>query len=282
MNPTNHPDAYTLSKYFRISFLLPRPMRQIPFLVRFSLVFIVISLANTEVRGNVVRLFDSANTLYTENNFEAAINIYEEIIAAGIESPELYFNLGNAYYRLNRLSGAILNYERALKLSPRDEDIRFNLDIARSHLRDRIEELPEFFLNRWLRNLSALMTTNQWALAGVFFFILLLFFLTGFLFTRSLSSRKALFVLILISAFFTLAAVGLSWIQKKHLTDRTQAIVTLPALVVKSSPDENSTDLFVIHEGTKLRITGELTDWWEIKLADGKKGWVKEGSFERI
>lgn len=282
MKPTSQPDVFSLGEYRHGRFSFCRPVRLVSFLVRMSLVLVVLFMAKTEARGNVVQLFDSANVLYTGNSFESAVNIYEEIIAGGVESPELYFNLGNAYYRLNRLSGAILNYERALKLSPRDEDIRFNLDIARSHLTDRIEELPEFFLNRWLRNLSALMTTNQWAYAGVFFFILVLLSLTGFLFTRSIASRKVFFVLLLFSVFWALAAVGLSWMQKKHLTDRTYAIVTLPVMLVKSSPDENSTDLFVLHEGTKVRITGELKDWREIRLADGKKGWVKEGSFKGI
>lgn len=232
--------------------------------------------------GNNQHLFDSANKHYSANEFEKAISLYEEILESGLASPEVYFNLGNANYRLNSLSGAILNYERALKLAPGDKDVLFNLKVANAHLKDRIEEIPEVFFIRWFNSLSAVLTSAQWAWLAIAAFILLLTSAGLFVFSKSVSMRKAMFLSAVFSLILTVAFLFLSREQMKVMTDKTSAVIVAPMVVVKSSPDENSADIFILHEGTKVNVREKLGHWLEIRIADGKQGWLPKNALEVI
>ena len=234
------------------------------------------------IMGNNQQLFDSANKHYSENEFEKAISLYEEILETGVTSPEVYFNLGNAYYRLNSLSGAILNYERALKLAPGDQDVAFNLEIANSHLKDRIEEIPEVFFIRWMNSLSAVLTSDQWAWLAIAAFIMLLTSAGLFVFSKSVSMRKTMFLSAFLSLILTLAFLFLSWKQMQIMNDKTAAVIVAPMVVVKSSPDENSADIFILHEGTKVYLREQIGPWREIRISDGKQGWLHENALEVI
>jgi len=247
--------------------------------IKSTLVFLLIAAS---LLANNNQLFDSANTYYSAGDFEKAIGLYEEILSKGFSSPELYYNLGNAYYRSNRLSGAILNFERALRMSPGDRDIQFNLEIARAHLVDRIEEIPPFFLNKWIQSISSLLATDGWAWLSVLSFCFLLALSALFIFSRSLSVRKMVFVIGVVLLFLSSAGFYLSWEQKRRIQSPNEAIITASMVVIKSSPDEKATDLFILHEGTKVVIRERLGQWIEISLLDGKKGWGREQAFEII
>ena len=218
---------------------------------------------------------DSAAASYQATKYEQAISIYENIVAQGYESAELYFNLGNAYYKSNKLPYAIANYERALKLNATDEDIQFNLQLANTHVVDKINVLPEFFLKSWGQSLVRALTSNQWAALSIASFVialvlLLLFFLTD----RPLLRRFAFWIglLLVVEAAFTFS---FSSKQKNNVLNEPEAIVVTPSVVVKSSPDAAGTELFLIHEGLKIKVTNHNGDWSEIRLSDGNKGWVK-------
>lgn len=237
---------------------------------------------SVSVFANDRQLFDSANFNYQNGNFEKAVILYEEILAKGIGSPEVYFNLGNAYYRSNSLSGAILNYERALRLSPGDRDIEFNLEIARAHLVDKIEEIPPFFLNKWIQVLSSILTSDGWAWFSITGFSLLVLVSGFFIFSRSVFTRKLLFLAGLALLFVSISGFYLSWKQNQLMRSQNEAIIISSIVVIKSSPDDNSTDLFILHEGTKVIVREKLGAWREISLPDGKRGWLKENTFEVI
>lgn len=232
--------------------------------------------------GPVDEAFNHANALYLDGKFEEAAEIYTGILSSGYHSAELYFNLGNAYYRSNKIPSAILNYERAALLSPSSEDIRVNLELARLHTRDRIEELPGFFLNNWWRSARNLTGVSQWSYMSIAAFVLFLVLVSGFLISRSVLVKKlafwtgiALFVISVLSF-----ALGLD--RRNYIRNHSSAVVFTPFVSVKSSPDLNSADLFVIHEGTKVTVEDSLGVWRAIRLSDGNKGWLQKDAIEMI
>jgi tetratricopeptide (TPR) repeat protein len=227
-------------------------------------------------------LLKQANQLYASNEFAKAQKIYENLVGQGMESVELYFNLGNACYKNQELTKAILYYEKAKLLAPNDDEIQFNLDLVNQFVVDKIEALPRPFFLKWGQSILNLFNDNGWAFISILTFIFTLALAAFYIFARSLSLKKisfsaAIFFLIISLLSFTLAGK-----QKAKLTHRNHAVIFSTTVTVKSSPSESGTDLFVIHEGLKVEIKDELGDWADIKLEDGNTGWVKKGVFERI
>ncbi len=223
-----------------------------------------------------------AERMYTANNYADAIKTYESILKQGYESAELYYNLGNSYYRNNEITKSILNYERAKMLAPNDEDIRFNLELANQFVVDKIEPLPRPFFVKWWHSLINSNSSGGWAKISIICFILALIGASGYIFASSINLKKISFitgiVMIVISAF----SFGFAGKQKAGITNHKSAIVFTPTVTVKSSPDESGTDLFVVHEGLKVDIREELGNWYNIRIADGNSGWVKKINLEKI
>lgn len=228
-------------------------------------------------------LLKKANELYTKEQFNEAIDVYNQILMANLESAEVYYNLGNAYFKTNQFPKAILNYERAKLLSPEDEDINFNLQVANQRVVDSIQELPGIFITRWWNSLINSQTTDTWAIISIIAFVIFLVLAGLYFFAHSGDIRRIAFW----SAWFIFGFSMLAWSfaasQKSRLVDHKYAIVMAPTVTVKSSPSEKGTNLFIIHEGLKVKITDKLgDDWLEVKLADGNKGWLLTESIERI
>ncbi|MDA3892999.1 MAG: hypothetical protein PF517_15160 [Salinivirgaceae bacterium] len=235
-----------------------------------------LTITGQAVKGQNIELLDSAAIHYSNNDFEEAIKIYEQIIENGYESSELYFNLGNAYYKSNKVPYAILNYERAKNLNSNDEDIEFNLNLANTHTVDKIEVIPQFFLSSWWDKLVQMLSTNQWAMISMMTFVIGLIAFVIFFMSRLTLIRQFSFwfgILFLVSSIF-----AFSFSRKQYLLSENEpdAIILTPSVVVKSSPSEGGTDLFLIHEGLKVTVTDKLGEWREIKLSDGNEGWIKE------
>ena len=223
-----------------------------------------------------------ADSAYVNGNYQEAIKVYESLLKQG-ESAELYYNLGNAYYRTENITRAVLNYERALLLSPGDGDIRFNLQIARSKTIDKIVPESEMFFVTWYRSLVNIMSVDGWGRMALVSLALVIVLFLVYLFSARVWVQKVgffgggflLFVFVL-SNFF-------AWQQRQQLLNREGAIVVAPSVTVKSTPAQNGTDLFILHEGTKVVITdGSMKSWREIRLADGKKGWIESKKIELI
>ena len=216
-----------------------------------------------------------ADSAYVRGQYQQAISDYESLLKQGA-SAELYYNLGNAYYRTENIPQAVLNYERALLLSPGDRDIRFNLQIARSKTFDKIVPESEMFFVTWYRAMVNMMSVDGWARTALFAMGLTIILLLVYLFADRLWLRKAgffggvaLLILFVMSNLF-------AWQQKQDLINRKGAIIFAPSVTVKSTPAANGTDLFILHEGTKVVIIdGSMKDWKEIRLADGKEGWIE-------
>ena len=235
--------------------------------------------------GNGQSLEDSlklGNEYYSEDRFEDAINTYEKIVAQGYEAPELYYNLGNAYFKSHKITYAILNYERARLLDPGNEDINYNLDIARSFVVDKIETVPEFFIPQWHKSLVNMFSGNAWAIISLASFILLLIFLSLYLYTRTYGIKKLSFWINVLLVYLTVSSFVFSMNHRKGVLHPGTALILTPSVTVESSPDESGTDLFLIHEGTKVNVKESVGDWTRIKLSDGKEGWIPTGSLVEI
>ena len=216
-----------------------------------------------------------ADSAYVRGEYQQAIKDYEALLKHGA-SADLYYNLGNAYYRTENITKAVLNYERALLLSPSDRDIRFNLQMARSKTIDKITPEQEMFFVTWYRSLINLASVDGWARTALVSLALAVILALLYLFSDRIWLRKVGFF----GAIFMIAVFILSNVfahqQKELLMNHSGAIVISPAVTVKSTPAANGTDLFILHEGTKVGITdGSMKEWKEIRIADGKEGWIE-------
>ena len=223
-----------------------------------------------------------ADSAYVRGNYQQAVNDYEALLQQGA-SADLYYNLGNAYYRMEDITHAVLNYERALLLSPSDRDIRFNLQMARNKTIDKIVPEQEMFFVTWYRSLINMASVDGWARTALISLALAIVLALLYLFSDRMWLRKlGFFGAILLLALFTCSNL-FAHQQKQQLLHRRGAIVTASAVNVKSTPAKQGTDLFILHEGTKVTIVdSSMKEWKEIRLADGKEGWIETRQLEFI
>jgi tetratricopeptide (TPR) repeat protein len=224
----------------------------------------------------------NANQLYAASKFSESIAAYEDILKTGVESEALYFNLGNAYYKAGQLPLAILNFERALLIDPNDKDIIYNLELANSQIADRINSVGEFFLTTWVKRFISMADSDLWAWSGLLLFAVALVALGFFLYANTTLVKRMGFFAGIIFILLSITTLSFSYSQKSRQVNRSEGIVFAPTLNVKSSPDTSGTDLFVIHEGTKVRILDKLGSWLKVVIKDGSEGWIPANEIEII
>lgn len=249
-------------------------------------IIILLFLSSLQVvNGQNAALQDSlarANQLYSSGKYAESAKAYEAIAAKGYESFELYYNLGNALYKSNNITFAILNYERALKLAPKNEDARFNLEMAKKQVVDNIDLLPEPGFLRWWHELIGSRSADSWASHTLISFFLFLLFFALFLFANTIRNKQLTFWLAVLALSYSLITFSFGSSQRSKLINHNSGVITERSVRMKGSPSETGTELFILHEGLSVQITDKLGDWIEIRLADGNKGWVKESSLIRI
>ena len=223
-----------------------------------------------------------ADSAYAQENYQKAISGYETLLKNGVNA-ELYYNLGNAYYRTDNITRAVLNYERALLLAPGDEDIRFNLQMARSRTIDKITPESEMFFVTWYRSLVNLQSVDGWARLALAALSLAILLLLVYLFANRVWLRKVGFFGGLVMLLLFVLSNVLAMQQRHELMQRTGAIIIQTSVPVKSTPSKSGTDLFVLHEGTRVTITdSQMNGWRAIRVDDGKEGWVETRQIEVI
>ena len=223
-----------------------------------------------------------AEQAYQKADYTQAIALYEQVVAKNGSTPDLYYNLANAYYKKQDYAEAILNYERCLLLEPNHTDAIHNLAFANKQIVDKIDQVDSFFLQSWIEQLSLIFSSNTWAYQAIFFFVIFLAGLFMYFFMRKLIFRKIGFFASICFLLLTLCCNGFASMQKSRIEDRDYAIVYTSSVTVKSSPAESGTDLFVIHEGLKVKVTATLGEWSEVELADGNIGWVPSADITLI
>ena len=227
-------------------------------------------------------IYHKANIAYQKQDYQTAIQNYEQLVKLNRISPEVYYNLGNSWFKSGNISKAILNYERAKKIAPEDEDIDFNLKIASLKVADKIETVPPIFYKKWLSSLSTALPANWWSTIFILGIWLLAASAVLYILGRSSRLKKTGFLLML--SFSCLAIVLYIMAEKSYSLnfEETQGIVISASVYVKSAPDTKGNDLFILHEGTKVDILEELNDWKKIRIANGTIGWMQNKEIESI
>lgn len=239
--------------------------------------------ASAEEKDYVDSLWNSANEAYVEGRWSDAVSGYEMISAMGLESASLYCNTGDAYFKDGNVPKAILYYERALKLDPSYSDARYNLELLNSGIQDKIDPVPEFVLKAWARDVCYIMDSDAWAVCFFILLALTLAMVLLFLLSPSVGGRRTGFFTGIVLLLFAMFSLSFSIWQKKDYMKADSAIVMRPVTSVKSSPSsEASKDLFILHEGTKVKIIDVVGSWNNIELADGRQGWLPSGDIEII
>ncbi|HLN19572.1 MAG TPA: hypothetical protein VK213_00675 [Bacteroidales bacterium] len=226
--------------------------------------------------------FEKGASFYTDGNYKEALNTWLSIYNSGHHSANLDYNIGNAYFKLGDIPNSILFFERAYLLDPADENINYNLQIARSMTVDKFQEIPELFFIKWFNLISLSIGSNTWAIISISSFLLCLAFLSLFIYSSVYSRKVAGFWLAIAFFIFSVSAIFFSWQNRTLVHDSHKAIITVPQINGKSSPDVSGTDLFIIHEGTKVTTGEKVGEWIEITLSDGNKGWIPAGSLNII
>ncbi|MCU0408491.1 MAG: tetratricopeptide repeat protein [Bacteroidales bacterium] len=244
--------------------------------VRILILFATLASAvpAASAQESVSARFNQGVAYFNSGEYEESLKLWTGMYNAGSRSANLCYNIGNAYFKLNRIPEAILFFERAYLLDPSDEDINYNLNIARTMTVDRFQEIPELFFVRWYNFLSLSLSTNSWAILSIITFGFFLVFLATYMFSLAYRLKAASFWISLVMLIFSLSSVAFSLRNRTLVHEGRSAVVMTPVLNGKSSPDENGTDLFVLHEGTRVSIEDKVGDWFEIRLSDGNKGWV--------
>ena len=256
-------------------------VRNICYIVITVLLFSGTKLLATE-QDNSKEVFKTANGFYEDANYEEAIVLYKELLSQNHESAVLYFNLGNAHFKINEIPAAILYYEKALKLDPIDQDIKFNLNLAGKKTVDKVELLPELFIVKWWNALIYAKSSDSWGwlCLQALFLSLLLFIL--FLSTQKIVLKKLGFYGGIVFIIIAMTSFILGQQQNERINQQEYAIVFVPGVTVKSSPLDKGSKLFVIHEGTKVQVLESSGEWKKIVLANGNLGWVKANTLAII
>ncbi len=239
--------------------------------------------ASAQQKDYVDSLWNAANLAYSEGRWADAIDGYEMISDMGLESAALYCNAGNAYFKDMNMPKAVLYYERALKLDPSYSDARYNLELVNSSIQDRIDPVPDFVLKAWMKDICYATDSDSWAILFIVFMALALAMLLLFLLAPTAGGRRAgFFTGIIMIVFAAFSIIFAAW-QKNDYMKADDAVVMRPVTSVKSSPSaEAAKDLFILHEGTKVKIIDTVGSWNNIELADGRQGWLPSGDMEII
>ena len=205
------------------------------------------------------------------------------ISGLGLESAALYCYLGDALFKSGNIPAAILNYERALKVDPSYEDAEFNLELLNGMIQDRIDPVPEFILKVWVKEIGGIMDSDAWAVLFLVLLALSMAMLLLFILSPSVAGRRTGFFAGIVLILMAAGALSFSFHQKNDYMKADSAIIMRPVSAVKSSPSsESSQDLFVLHEGTKVKVIDNVGSWNNIELADGRQGWIPSADLELI
>ena len=220
------------------------------------------------------QLFQEGNELYNNGKYSEAIDKYQAILDNGEHSAELYFNLGNAHYKLSHIAPSIYYYEKALQLAPNDKDIKNNLAFANNMTIDAIEKVPELGISKFFKQAVNVLSFDNWAMLSSLFMIFFVILFLVYYFTKQTTSKRLYFLSSLASFFFTL--VFLLFAFKKYSIDQKNkpAIVFAQESIIRTDPNLSGSEAFKLHEGTKVQVLDTINNWKKIKISDGKVGWI--------
>ncbi|MDG2193633.1 MAG: tetratricopeptide repeat protein [Polaribacter sp.] len=247
-----------------------------------NIFFLLLLASSTFVAQTSTDLFDKANAAYKETKYQEAIDLYIQIEEQNLVSSTLYYNLGNCYYKLNKVANTIYYYEKALLLNPLNSDARNNLEFAKRMTIDRIEELPKSFSQRLEINYIQKFSYNQWALITVICSFLTAFLFLLFYFSRASHKKRAYFLSSVLLLILCVVSTTITYNQYHSSTNTKFAIIFASKVVVKNAPTDTASEIFTLHEGTKINVLDAVDTWKKIRLVDGKIGWISADALKEI
>lgn len=260
-------------------------MKSMRLLVR-NIVAVVVLVFCTGVLRAAIPVPDSlwykANDSYAMQGYTNAVGLYHAIEKSGNVSADLYYNIGNAYYKLGQKGKAILYYEKALKLNPSNPDIKINLEIARLNTLDKIDVLPEFILTTWVKDIRNAMSGNQWGYLAVVLLAVTALLMIGYRFAPTSRRRKLSFVLACFTLLLVIFSVSFALDLRSKALATDFGVVMAPVSNVKSAPNATGNNLFILHEGAKVEMLESVAGWSRIEISDGRQGWVQASDVNLI
>lgn len=244
--------------------------------------FMLMIAGHVTASPDIEAIMARANEAYDNENYKLAKAGYDSILQMGKESAKLYYNIGNACFKQNNLGKAILYYERAKLLAPNDKRIQHNLEFAQNKQKDEIETMPTLLPVRWWKQTSQMFSLNTWAKITLTITLITSLLWSAFILTKNLPMKNILRYPAILSAFILIMVLTITLRNMKYQSMKKHAIVLEPVVTAKASPASNSKDLFIIHEGLKVRILNKVNQWYEVRLADGTVGWLHEDAAEEI
>ncbi len=243
---------------------------------------IILFLSASPLFASSDSLFTQAVALYEKGEYEAALKSWQKIVESGHESPELYYNMGNAAFRSNSIGYAALYFEKTLKLDPAYSDATHNLEFLSRYKSDAFEEVPEFFIRTWVSAAVHALPERAWSIMALACFLFTLGFLLLYIFTRGLTLKKIGFFASLAGLIFTIFTLSSAVATHRVIVRPESGIILSPSVLVKSTPSETGTELFILHEGTRIKVNEEVTEWHNIRILDGREGWIRTDDFGTI
>jgi len=224
--------------------------------------------------------FDKGNELYNEANYEQAIQLYDSLLNNNIESAAIYYNIGNAYFKLDNVPKALLYFEKAKKIEPNNADIIYNIELANTRIADKIESVPEFFLRTLYVDIRNSLNEAQWTTVNIG---LLLVFLTFVIMFFTMNNKRQLWLSMAVVFLILTFICGLiGYKSYKEKVNHNTAIVFTPTIDIKSAPDTKSSTIFILHQGTKVELLEKSSKWQKIRIASGSEGWLELDNLEKI
>jgi len=246
------------------------------------MIFFIVSTLSLKAQAPVSPLFEEGNTAYNNGDFFKAVTLYEQTLLTGKHSASLYFNLGNAYYRLNKVAESIYNYEKARQLDPENEDFKVNSAFAQNMTIDAIEPLPESQLSQVQNSLYALASASIWSKIVVLFVWLFAIFFSIYLLNKTIKLKRLFFVLSLFSLILFLSSFTIKFFANAEQENKKYAIIFSNEINIWSEPNLRAEIQFTLHEGTKVELLDSLDEWEKIRIANGSEGWIKNASLKSL
>lgn len=246
------------------------------------MIFFIVSTLSLKAQAPVSPLFEEGNTAYNNGDFFKAVTLYEQILLTGKHSASLYFNLGNAYYRLNKVAESIYNYEKARQLDPENEDFKVNSAFAQNMTIDAIEPLPESQLSQVQNSLYAIASASIWSKIVVLFVWLFAIFFSIYLLNKTIKLKRLFFVLSLFSLILFLSSFTIKFFANAEQENKKYAIIFSNEINIWSEPNLRAEIQFTLHEGTKVELLDSLDEWEKIRIANGSEGWIKNASLKSL
>ena len=243
-----------------------------------NLAYIVLFIAQFAFAQN----FEQGNALYKKADYKGAAAQYEGILKQGKQSAEVYFNLGNAYYKLDSVAPAIYNYEKALLLNPGYKDAEVNLSFARKMTIDDIKATPRVGFSKMLYNATGNYHYNTWAWISVSFSVFFLMLFIGYYLAGTTLIKRIFFIGMFVALFGLVASIASAVYVKSQKSLENYAIIYPEVVTLKTEPREAAQDAFILHSGTKVNILETVDGWKKVRLADDNIGWIPKQAIKEI